>query len=65
MDGVTAGFFVGVEFEEGAVLHFEEEVVEGAEAVGAFVEAGMAAFDGLMYKGTIVEVSVVTLLVYL
>ena len=53
LDGVAAGFFVGLEFEEAAVLHFEEEVVEGAEAVGAFVEAGVAAFEGLLDHGTV------------
>ena len=53
LDGVTAGFLVGLELEESTILHFEEEVIERAEAVGTFVETGMAAFDGLLDHGTV------------
>ena len=52
-DGVAAGFLVGFQLQEVALLGVEEEIVEGAEAVGAFVEAGVAALDGLLDHGTV------------
>ena len=48
-DHAVAGFFL--EFEESAFLAFAEEVGEGAEAVGALVEPGVLAFDGLLHHG--------------
>jgi hypothetical protein len=33
-------------------LGFEQEIVEGTKSVGAFIEAGIAAFDGLFDHGT-------------
>src|ERR1017187_2478851 len=55
-DGVAAGLFIGLELEHVALLHFQQHVVEGAEAVGALVEAGVAAFDGLLDHGTVGEI---------
>src|SRR5207248_151498 len=42
-DGVPARLFVGIEFEQAAFLRFEEQVIEGTEAVSAFVEARVPA----------------------
>ena len=49
---VSAGFFIRLEFEEVSFFGLEEEFVERAETVGAFVETGVAAFEGLLDHGT-------------
>ncbi len=47
-DGVTAGLPVGLKFQHVALLHFQQHVIERTETVGALVEAGVTAFDGLL-----------------
>ncbi len=47
MEKITAGVLIALEFQERALLRFQEEVAESAEAVGAFVETRMLPFDGL------------------
>ena len=46
---VTAGVFVTLQFQELALLRFQEQIAKGAEAVGALVEARMLALDGLFH----------------
>ena len=49
MEKVAPGAFVAFEFQQSALLRFQEQVAEGAKTVGAFVEAGMLPLDRRLY----------------
>ena len=47
-DDVGAGLFVVLEFSKPALLRFEEELVEGAKAMRALIEARVLSLDRLL-----------------
>src|ERR1700730_19447990 len=52
VDDVGAGLRVVLQFQEAALLRFEQQLVEGTEDVRAFIEAGVPAFNRLFHQRT-------------
>src|SRR5450432_479387 len=55
MDEVAAGVLVALELQQPVLLRLEEQVAEGAESVGALIEAWMLTLDRLLHARAVNE----------